>query len=243
MDKFRWSMKSVFIKHLLEIENYNKVIYVDNDIHFFNDYNFLFDELDNNDILLTPHWSSSNPYLDEKHYSVLYTSGLFNAGFIGVNNNAVKALNWWAFACEYICEKNESKGQYVDQTHLNLFPIYFDNVKILKHRGCNVAKWNQIECKRTLIANGELYINKKYPIVFIHFTKCTIGETINGNDTLLMPYLIGFNDLLKKNGLPVDFVEKYKIKKRTYTNQNIVSGIYYYLKFLINKVKRIFIYE
>jgi hypothetical protein len=44
--------------------------------------------------------------------------------------------------------KDPSHGQFVDQTHLNLLPIYFDHVKILKHRGCNVANWKQVECRR-----------------------------------------------------------------------------------------------
>src|SRR5437016_3117781 len=45
-DKLRWSLKSVFMKFLLDREEIDKVIYVDNDLFFYSDYQFLFDLLD-----------------------------------------------------------------------------------------------------------------------------------------------------------------------------------------------------
>ena len=174
MDCFRWSMKPVFMKYLIQTLGYTKIIYVDNDIHFFNDYHFLFDALDQSTVLLTPHWRSSDPHIDFSNFAILYTSGLYNGGFVGANRRALDALDWWAMACEFVCVNNPSKGHFVDQTHLNLMPIYFDDVKILKHRGCNVANWNQIECRRVKHTDNMVLINGKTPIIFIHFTKSTI---------------------------------------------------------------------
>src|SRR5688500_17185585 len=42
-DAFRWSMKPVFMLQLLK--KYDSVIYVDWDVHFFNDFGFLFNLL------------------------------------------------------------------------------------------------------------------------------------------------------------------------------------------------------
>jgi hypothetical protein len=203
--KFRWCMKPVFLEYLFGHAGSEKVIYVDCDMYFFNDYNFLFDYLEHNAVLLTPHWRASDPGVDQKNFFTLYTSGLYNAGFIGANKNALPALRWWVKACLHICERDDSRGQFSDQTHLNLLPIYFDNVKIIKHRGCNVANWNQIECAR--VRRGDtVLINGKDPIVFIHFTRSTIRGIVKGEDALLAPFFDAYRENLQRHGvcLPIN---------------------------------------
>jgi len=190
MDAFRWSMKPVFIKYLLQEKNCNKVIYTDCDIHFYNDYHFLLDELDQYNVLITPHWRSSDPHADLPNFEILYTSGIYNGGFIGANKNAIAAMEWWAMACEFICVKDAAIGMFVDQVHLNLLPVYFEGVGIVRHKGCNVANWNMVECKRTLIPGSQtVIIAGKFPVVFIHFTQSMIDGITSGADRLLLPYL------------------------------------------------------
>src|SRR5690606_2468541 len=60
-DKLRWSLKPIVLKYIISELSIEKVIYVDNDIAFFNDYAFLFDELTENNVLLTPHNYARNP--------------------------------------------------------------------------------------------------------------------------------------------------------------------------------------
>jgi hypothetical protein len=189
MDEFRWSMKPVFINYLLERDGYNKVIYVDSDIYFFDDYEFLFNELDKYDVLLTPHWRGADPNIKPKNFNLAFTEGIYNAGFVAANQNGRDALNWWSMACEYACEKNRERALYVDQRYLNLLPVYFNNIGIVKHRGCNVALWNRDDCIRVLKNDGSILIDGKYPIVFIHFTQKSIQGIVRGDDPLLMPYL------------------------------------------------------
>lgn len=199
MDHFRWSMKSVFMSYLMEEKDYKKVIFIDPDVFFFNDFQFLFDELNENNIILTPHWRSIQPKLDEKNFENQFTNGLFNAGFIGANKNGLAALQQWAEWCLYKCVNAPKKGLYDDQSYLNLFPIYFDKVKIIKHRGCNVADWNRLECKRVL-KDGEVLINGQYKIIFIHFAKNTIMGSLYFEDQFLKPYTeIWFSKLKKYN--------------------------------------------
>ena len=234
MHKFRWSMKPVFLKYLIEHEGCEKLIYVDSDIYFFNEYAFLFDELNSSNVILTPHWRVSDPNIDQGNFFSLYTSGLYNAGFVGVNKNAVRALEWWAMACLYISEKNESKGQFCDQTHLNLLPIYFDNVKIIKHRGCNVANWNQVECARTQ-KDGSVFINGVDPIVFIHFTKSTIRGIVKGNDALLEPFLDEYRENLKRYGMHLSVVAGGGQKIAAKANGSCVSpGIFQRMRTFFN---------
>lgn len=197
IDCFRWSMKPVFIKHLLE-QGYDQVFFLDPDLFFFSDYKFLSESLAGNRVLLTPHWRSSSPQEDPLNFSTLLTSGLFNAGFVGVSRDGLEVMDWWAELCANKCVKNPAEGHFVDQAYLNLFPIYFDRIKIERHRGCNVANWNMVECKRTPGPDGTVKINKTYDIVFIHFTKSTIIGINSGEDGYLRPYLKIYTDTLER---------------------------------------------
>lgn len=212
MDCFRWSMKPVFMKYLLKNMGFEKIIYVDNDIHFFHDFQFLFDELEQCNVLLSPHWRASDPRIDASNFMILYTSGLYNGGFVGANRKAIDALDWWAMACAFICIKDPSQGQFVDQTHLNLLPIYFDAVKILKHRGCNVANWNQEECKRAKRGDHVL-INDIEPIIFIHFTNSTIRGILYGTDTELDVSLQKYFERLEKYGIDISDFSRFRNTK------------------------------
>ena len=215
----RWSFKPVFMSFLLT--KFDKVIYSDSDIYYCNDYQFLFNELETNNVLLTPHWRSKDPEIDKSNFQLLFNGGLYNGGFVAANKKGKHILQFWAKNCLEICELNLSKGHFADQTHLNLLPIYFDNVKVLKHRGCNIANWNQIECKRTKNEKtNEVTIQHKYPIVFIHFTKSTIIGVIKGVDPLLAPYLAKFNTSIVNHGFE-NLIDKYTSELSIQRNKSV----------------------
>lgn len=205
MDALRWSLKSVYINFLLK-KDFDKVIYVDCDIHFYNDYTFIFDELSNNDLLLTPGRTTVNPYVHEEEFLSGYKYGMFNAGFVGATKNSIPALEWWANCCSFKIETNFENGLFVDQKYLDAVPIIFENVGVLRHKGCNIAFWNQHECKRVK-KNVEVLINGEYPIVFIHFTNKYIPELLNGNDPLIYPYFLEYEKTFKESGAQLkDFI-------------------------------------
>jgi hypothetical protein len=182
-------MKPVFLNHLFQHEMVRKAIYVDPDIYFFNQFKFLFQELDSASVLLTPHWRSSDPVVDAENFEKNFTEGLFNGGFIGATEEAANTLDWWARACLYECVQVRNRGLYDDQKYLDMMPVFFERVKVLRHRGCNVAEWNAIECKREIAETGEVLINDKYPVVFMHFTPWLYHRILHENDFLLKPYM------------------------------------------------------
>jgi hypothetical protein len=196
----RWALKPLFLKYLLLEKKYQKALFLDPDLYFYNSPLFLFDELNDADVIITPHWRSKDPIRDPNNFNSLFTGGLFNAGFFGCTINSINILDWWLVVCAYKMEKTD--GFYVDQVYLNLMPVYFtDQVKMLEHKGCNVSNWNMIECERTLVGNM-VVINKEYPIVFIHYTNATIKLIANGSDALLRPLLKDYKEaLLKHNEL------------------------------------------
>ncbi|MDP4286104.1 MAG: methyltransferase domain-containing protein [Bacteroidota bacterium] len=204
---FRWSMKPVLINYLLDVKDYQKVIYLDADIYFYNDYNFLLDELDIYGVLLTPHWRSRDPNTDLINFRSLYKEGIFNGGFIGVNKKGKNAMDWFARVCEFICINDPSQFMYYDQLHLNMLPVYFDNVGIIKHKGCNVANWNMVECKRSkAMDNQAVLIANEFSIVFIHFSKATITGIIEGSDDLLVPYLEAYYSTLNQYSSEIELM-------------------------------------
>lgn len=208
LDKYRWAMKPVFITQLLQSE-YEKVIYLDSDIYFFDDPAFLFDALDENDLLLTPQWRCLDQKTNPADFYRNFYHGLYNAGFVGASTKGLVAMDWWASACLYKCEKSRRFGLYDDQAYLNLFPVLFENVNIIKHRGCNVANWNIQECRRC--SKGEqVMINNTFPVVFVHFAHDTIKGILNGEDPLLRPHLEAYNQHLRQLNNNIDLLKQRK---------------------------------
>ena len=195
-DYFRWALKPVFIGYLLE-KGFDKVLFTDPDLYFVSNFDFLFDELDKNNILLTPHWANIDPTENEDSLLAVLKGGLYNAGFIGANKNGAGVMAWWAGLCHYKTEDLKDLGLFVDQKYLDILPVQFENVLVIKHRGCNLASWNIDMSKREMI-EGEVRINKIYIPVFIHFAKDTIVNILNRNDVLLMPYFESYKTELQQ---------------------------------------------
>jgi hypothetical protein len=198
-DHFRWALKPVFISYLFE-KGFDKVIYADQDLYFVNNFSFLIDELESNNIILTPHWADIDPLKNETNLLTVLQGGLYNAGFIGANKKGAEIINWWAEMCHYKTEDNPELGLFVDQKYLDILPVKFPAVKVIKHQGCNLASWNIETCSRE-VKDGKLIINQLFDPVFIHFNKETIANILNGNDRWLKPYLEEYARLLKSKGL------------------------------------------
>lgn len=216
LDTFRWSMKAVFMNHLLS-GNSDSVIYLDADLFFFSDPTCFFDLLKHYNVLLSPVFRCSDPDLDYKDFFRHSLHGLYCAGFVGANRNGMAAMQWWADTCSKVCKKDLKIGSYDDQSHLNLMPVLFEKVHIMLHRGCNVASWNLISNPRSIVDN-KLILNGTHELIFVHFARDTIKGILNGNDPLLMPHLQEYNDALKRFKPNFDLIEKFK-KKRSLLNK------------------------
>lgn len=195
---FRWALKPVFISYLLT-KGSEKLIYVDADIYFVGNFEFLFEELDKHDVLLTPHWANLDPTENADSLLSVLKGGMFNAGFIGASKKGTEIMNWWAGLCFYKTEEGKELGLFFDQKYLDILPVQFDRVAVVRHRGCNLAAWNIDNSKREMI-EGKLLVNGKYEPVFIHFAKDTIVNILNRNDALLRPYLDEYISVLLKEG-------------------------------------------
>lgn len=205
-DKLRWALKPFFLSYLLNRNE--KVVYVDNDIYFYNDFNFLEKELDENNVLLTPHFYPSDPKENQTWLESNFRIGLFNAGFIAVNQRAKEAMQWWSECTLYEMKRSYSRGLFDDQKYLDLFPVLFEGVKILKHRGCNLAGWNDY---------NKLEENK---VIFIHFNSYTLNKFKVNSNYYFSYYKIYLSALQ-------EYFPKFEVKKIKFDRLKIQNAVYF----------------
>jgi len=249
-DGFRWSMKPVFMKYILEKHHKSSIIYLDCDIQFFNDYAFLWRLFADYKCLLSPHNRALSAQNDSFNFKMNFTEGIYNGGFFGARNDALDILDWWAEACLFDCRVDKENGMYVDQKYLDIIPARFERVYAIKHLGCNVADWNISECRRVKV-NEEVKINGKYDIIFIHFSAGELVNILNDNDKLLLPYFTIYAERLQKYGNGFDlgaFIKHKYLNSSNYSfsreNDKFESGKLknYFKKKTINGLTRVINY-
>lgn len=185
-DLLRWSCKPLMIQTLLH--QYERVLYFDADIHIVADVAFLLDALDNHGVLLTPHWRCLQPHGLCELYKGNFYGGLFNAGFLGFSRSGQPALAYWQEMCSRYVGRSELF--YDDQRYLDVLPVYFPNVHIVRHLGCNVASWNRHRNIRSL-KKEKVVINDHYPLTFIHFSNFNYSA-----DPLLQTHFHDYQDAI-----------------------------------------------
>ena len=159
-------------------------------------FSFLFELLSKHSFILTPHHYKSDPNENQNWLEANFRIGLYNAGFVGANKDAIKTLQWWADCCLYRCEKNSFRGLFDDQKYLDIIPIIEESAHIIRHKGRNVAGWNTEICRRQIV-NYRVMIDGKFDIVFIHFNENTIREIVRGSDFILFNHYHAYVSALK----------------------------------------------
>ena len=165
------AVKPWAIEHLFDL-GHDHVIYVDPDIYFygrmFEVEQLLADEID---IVITPHLLA--PIVDDKQPRELdiRRAGAYNFGFCALRDstNTRNFLHWWQSKLTRDCVNDADRGLFVDQSWIDLVPGLFDNVKILRHKGYNVAYWN-IAQRPLTIGHDDVYFAGAERLVFFHFS-------------------------------------------------------------------------
>lgn len=161
-----------------------KLVYFDPDIAVINGMDEVIELLDTYSIVLTPH--QTDPEARDKRGAIQDNEiaslnyGVFNLGFVAMANDAEgrRFSQWWDDRLRDWCHDRLDIGVFVDQKWCNLVPCFFDNVKILRDPGYNVASWNLSQRRMRYDEKGEAMINN-CPLRFYHFTKLGIvGDTM-----------------------------------------------------------------
>lgn len=165
------AVKPFFFKYIFDtFRETENVIFLDPDISVYHPFTELEAELNENEIVITPHFTT--PIDDEKFQSEndFLNSGLYNLGFIALKRGmeSERLLKWWGKRLETKAFIDYPKGLFTDQIWINFAPLFFNKVFILRNPGYNMAYWNLHE--RILVNNKVIMNNMANPLVFFHFS-------------------------------------------------------------------------
>lgn len=153
-------------------KQYDIVLYFDPDIKCYQPLNVIEVELENQNLLLTPH-SFAPLDLDGNipDDTTFLNYGIYNLGFCGMKNTqeSLTIIKWWSQILKEHCYNLPAIGLFVDQLPMNLAPLYFDKVKISKNKGLNVSWWN-IHERGLDVIDGVFECNNGDKLCFFHFS-------------------------------------------------------------------------
>jgi hypothetical protein len=113
------------------------ITYVDADLFFFSDPTPIFNELGSASIGIVGH-----RFAPELSYKAIY--GKYNVGILCFrrDHESARCLEWWRERCLEWCHDRVEDGRFADQKYLDEWPQRFGSVKVLEHKGVNLAPWN-----------------------------------------------------------------------------------------------------
>ncbi len=165
------AVKSFYSCKLLEA-GYQHVFYFDPDMRIYGKLDYLMQQFETNDVLLTPHCTKNAISDAEMHFNEMsvLAHGIYNLGFVGFKNTEIGrgAAEFWRRRMKRHCRDDHARGLFTDQKWWNLAPIFFDKVGIIKHDGCNAASWNIAQRPMTF-KDGRYYAGDK-ELLFFHFS-------------------------------------------------------------------------
>tara|TARA_B100000886_G_scaffold339800_1_gene306425 strand:+ start:5772 stop:9152 length:3381 start_codon:yes stop_codon:yes gene_type:complete len=200
-----WGFKYLFKK------GYQQILYFDSDILTYDKLDSLFNNLNTNSFVLTPHFTNPLPDFPNANPTdnIVNRVGQFNLGFIGISNkiNGIHFVDYWCSKTKYRFNEDIYNGHFTDQVWCNLIPSFYDDYYIERSFSCNIAYWNLSHRDNTIKTINNKWHTKDGPFIFCHFS----GVIINNNNILskhqnvldinnmnFKPLLRNYINLLKK---------------------------------------------
>jgi hypothetical protein len=147
--EFSYALTPYLIGHLLD-QGFSAAIFLKQESLVLGDLQPEFSRLDRRSILLTPHLLAplTGPEGVRRELDVLL-SGTYNGGFLGVSGApaARRFLAWWQDRLFDHCRHAVVDGMHFEQRWLDLAPVFFEGVEVLRDPGVNVGHWNLPERK------------------------------------------------------------------------------------------------
>jgi len=167
------AVKGAALEYIFEHQGADKAFYFDPDMAVFGRLEDLEAALDQASILLTPHQIEPEDTLegiaDNEIASLKH--GVFNLGFVGVRNSEEgrRFARWWAERLYHFCHDDIPAGLFTDQRWIDLVPCLFEDYKVIRDPGFNVATWNLTHRRITGSFDQGFYVND-VPLGFYHFS-------------------------------------------------------------------------
>ncbi len=166
--EYCWTSTSSTILYVLEKFKVDSCTYLDADLFFYSSPKPIFDELEDDSILITEHRYSPQYNKDLK-------AGKYCVQFITFKNDeyGLTALKWWRARCLEWCYAKYEDGKFGDQLYLNDWTERFDHVHVMKNLGGGLAAWNvqqyDFYTEDQKIFGVEKSSVKKFEAIFYHF--------------------------------------------------------------------------
>jgi hypothetical protein len=153
------SLPLYILSHYADV---NLITYLDADLFFFADPTPIYDEIGDGSIGIIPHRFPS-------HLRHLEQNGIYNVGWLSFRRDerGVGCLRWWRERCIEWCYDQVGDGRFADQKYLDKWPALFSGVRVVEHKGADLAPWN--------LANYDFYHDERgvwvdgQPLIFFHF--------------------------------------------------------------------------
>ncbi len=169
--EFSTAVKPWFLEYVLDRFGADAVIFFDPDILCFRPLAAFEPYLANADVILTPHLMAEPGARHAELERIVLLCGTFNLGFIALAASAPsrRFLAWWRERLEFDGIHDVGNGLFVDQKWLNLAVASELRVRVIQHRGANVAYWNLHQ--RRIVSDDEGgYRVDGEPLWFFHFS-------------------------------------------------------------------------
>lgn len=166
------AIKPFMVVELLKRPGGRSVTYLDPDIVVFSDIAEAIKFRPGENAILTPHLckpeSEMQGILD--HETCALRHGLYNLGFISVNNTpeGLRLAQWWGDRTRDLCRADIPAGIFTDQKWMDFAPIFFEGVRVERSPRFNVAPWNIGQ--RRITKKGDTILVDGEPLGFYHFT-------------------------------------------------------------------------
>jgi len=160
---------SPFLPHYLFANtDAERITYIDGDLYFFSSPRPVFDSFGGASVAITPHRFSF-----EYRNHLIY--GRFNVAWITYRRNAegLDCLNTYKAECTAWCYDRVEDGKFGDQKYLDAWPGRCPTLKIIEHKGFNLAIWN-VGNYMIRVKNGAVLIDDD-PLIFYHFASTQIA--------------------------------------------------------------------
>ena len=140
----------------------DRITYIDGDLYFFASPRPILDQLQDASVAITPHRFS----FEFRNHHVF---GRFNVAWVTYRRCAegLECLNAYKADCTAWCYDRAEDGRFGDQKYLDAWPGRYPSLKIIEHKGFNLANWN-IHNYMIRFKNGAVMIDDD-PLVFFHF--------------------------------------------------------------------------
>jgi lipopolysaccharide biosynthesis glycosyltransferase len=175
------ALKSYFTRFFIkEYPSASEILYLDADLFFYAPLAELAGLHTEYDIVLTPHIINPMVFDGKQPDEIAYlATGTYNGGFFSmrVTENSRRFINWWCERMRDYCFYSLEQGLFVDQKWMNLVPVFFDKVFIIKAPGYNVSYWNLHE-RSISLENDQYWVNKEDKLRFFHYSSINLKQGI-----------------------------------------------------------------